>query len=74
MAAEELDALDPQALKPIPPIATAMITAGTRHFNILDPPLSHQWLQKVTDNNSGVTIGAAAAPHGGVNQKHRGLN
>jgi hypothetical protein len=58
MAADELDALVPHALRPIPPMATAMMTAGTRHFNILDPPLSHQTLQKVTHNNSAVTIGA----------------
>jgi hypothetical protein len=57
-AAAELDALDPQAARPAPPMATAMMTAGTRHFNILDPPLSHQTLQKVTHNNSAVTIGA----------------
>jgi hypothetical protein len=33
-AAAELDALDPQAARPAPPMATAMMTAGTRHFNI----------------------------------------
>jgi len=58
LAADELEALVPHALRPIPPMATAMMTAGTRHFNILDPPLGQQTLQKVTHNNSGVTIGA----------------
>ena len=58
MAADELDALVPHALRPIPPIATAMMTAGNRRFNILNPPLGHQTLQKVTHNNSAVTIGA----------------
>jgi hypothetical protein len=44
-AAAELDALDPQAARPAPPMATAMMTAGTRHFNIPYPPFSNQSLQ-----------------------------
>jgi hypothetical protein len=44
-AAAELDALDPQAARPAPPMATAMMTAGTRRFNIPYPPFSNQSLQ-----------------------------
>jgi len=44
-AAAELDALDPQAARPAPPMATARMTAGTRHFNIPYPPFSNQSLQ-----------------------------